>query len=253
MSLDTRPAALDKSGGTDSFAGFRVTSSSDMAALLRELRDSGVPVILNGADGTSYTTVLWSFDSAGGRLSFSADDQHLQPARLVEGNEVTAVAYLDNVKLQFDLQRLVFVRGAQSCALQGAMPQAMYRFQRRGSYRVKTADRHGLSVGLRHPAIPDMALALRILDVSIGGCALLLPADVPLLQAGTRLQRVHVDLDPDTRFDAGMLVHHVASQGTNGAHRLGCEWVQMDGSAQRSLQRYIDQTQKRRRLLTLSF
>jgi hypothetical protein len=33
--------------------------------------------------------------------------------------------------------------------------------------------------------------------------------------------------------------------------RIGCELQRLDGDAQRTLQRYIDQTQKRRRLLAL--
>lgn len=253
MSLDTRPATLDASGGQDRFANFRVTQSTEIVRLLRELRDGAVPVILNAPDGTSYATQLWSFDSAGGRLSFSAEEDHLQPERLVSGNEVVAVAYLDNVKLQFDLQRLVLVRSAQSIALQAAMPRTVYRFQRRNSFRVRPNERAGPSASFRHPSMPDMPLSLRILDVSIGGCALLQPDDVPPLQAGTRIQRAHIELDADTRFDTGIEVHHISSRFSGGGHRLGCEWLQIEGGAQRALQRFIDQTQKRRHLLSLDF
>ena len=35
--------------------------------------------------------------------------------------------------------------------------------------------------------MPEMALTLRVLDLSLGGCALWCPADVPPLQPGTRL------------------------------------------------------------------
>jgi c-di-GMP-binding flagellar brake protein YcgR len=97
-----------------------------------------------------------------------------------------------------------------------------------------------------------MALALRVLDVSTGGCALFLPDDVPPLQPGVRLQRVKVELDPNTRFDATLVLCHVTSLNpqSNGV-RLGCELQDLDGDAQRTLTRYIDQTQKRRRLLSL--
>ena len=62
----------------------------------------------------------------------------------------------------------------------------MFRFQRRNTFRVRTIERTSPTAPFRHPAIPDMALALRVLDVSIGGCALLLPANVPALQPGAR-------------------------------------------------------------------
>jgi c-di-GMP-binding flagellar brake protein YcgR len=249
MDLHTRPASLDPDGGPDALAEFRVTGSTEISTLLRQLRDGSVPVILSAPDGTSYTTTLWSYDSQARRLSFSADEHHLQPSRLVGAEEVVAVSYLDSVKLQFDIQQLVFVRGAQSCVLQGAYPRAVYRFQRRGSFRVRTLERSSPAINLRHPSIPEMVLSLRIIDVSIGGCALLLPEDVPALQPGTHFQSVHVDLDADTRFTAGLALHHVSSMHGGSGHRLGCEWVQIAASAQRALQRYIDNTQKRQRML----
>lgn len=252
MYLDTRPAALGANGGLDELAEFRVSSPTEVQALLRQLRDSSLPVNLAAPDGTSYTTTLWSFDTAQGRVSFSADEHHAQPGRLADADEVVAVAYLDAVKVQFDVHDLMVVRSAQACALQGRYPANVYRFQRREAFRVRLPDNQSPTLRMRHPAIPDMELNLRVLDVSIGGCALLLPADVPLLQAGTRVQGARVELDTDTRFDAAIVIHHVSSMSQGRHHRLGCEWLQIDGAAQRALQRCIDQAQKRRRLLTLS-
>ena len=45
--------------------------------------------------------------------------------------------------------------------------------------------------------------------------------------------------------------HATSVQGKNTGLRLGCELVRPDAGVQRTLQRYIDQTQKRRRLLNL--
>lgn len=250
MFLDTQPAALGDDG-LDALAAFRVGSSAEVLALLRQLSEASVPVNLAASDGTSYTTTLWSFDRARGSVSFSADEHHAQLTRLIDADEVVAVAYLDAVKLQFDVDDLVLVRGPRSCALQAAFPRSLYRFQRREAYRVRTLDSGTPTAHLRHPAIPEMQLGLRVLDVSIGGCALMLPADVPPLQPGTRIETVHVELDADTRFTAGLVIHHGSVLSPGSHHRLGCEWQRMDGAALRALQRYIDSTQKRRRLLQL--
>lgn len=251
MDLDTRPAALDASGAEDRWAPFRITHPQECAAVLRQLRDGQVPVILNGPDGSSMTTTLWSAEAEQGRVSFTAD--HALPAvpRLVEADEAVAVAYMDAVKLQFDLHRIVLVRGAQTSTLQCAWPPHVYRFQRRGAYRVRAPQRHGPTARFRHPSIPDMALALRVLDVSIGGCALWLPQNLPPLQPGTQLRAVAVDLDISTRFAVGLTLQHVTAGPGDGGVRLGCEWLGMAGHAQRVLQRWIDQTQKRLRLLAV--
>jgi flagellar brake protein len=105
---------------------------------------------------------------------------------------------------------------------------------------------------LRHPMIPDMQLNLRVLDISIGGCALFLPNDVPQLDAGILMNGVTMDLDPDTRVTTGLRLQHVTSLNPeSGGVRLGCEMVSPGHDSLRLLQRYIDQTQKRRRMLAM--
>jgi c-di-GMP-binding flagellar brake protein YcgR len=251
MQLHTQPAALSSDGGIDQFAEFRIQQQREIASLLKDLCTDATPVHLTGPN-VSLTTVVWTIDTAQGRINFSADPDSPQLQELLEMQEVTCVAYLDAVKLQFDVGQLVLVRGAKTCALQAAMPREMYRFQRRGSFRVRTLGRGTPTALLRHPSMPDMQLGLRVLDVSIGGCALLLPGDVPPLQAGIEIRGVRIELDADTRFDSDLLLHHVtAIQTQSRGARLGCEFMHVQPQAQRALQRYIDQTQKRRRLLSL--
>lgn len=250
MFQDTRPAPLGDESQQD-WSPFRVDSTAEIAGLLRQLRDAGTPVVLSAPDGAAVVTELWSIDGEQRRINFTADvrDPALQP--LVDADEAVAVGYLDSVKLQFDLQDLLLVRGPRSCALQARLPSVLYRFQRRNAYRVRTLDRQSPTARLRHPAIPDMQLALRVIDVSVGGCALLLPADVPALEPGLTLHGVVLELDADTRFAATVQIQHLSALQGDERMRVGCEWRQLEVDAQRVLQRYIDQTQKRRRLLSL--
>jgi c-di-GMP-binding flagellar brake protein YcgR len=252
MFQDTRPADLDTSGLVDPYAQFRVNHPTECLALLRQLRDGSVPVILNGPDGHSMTTNLWALDDVRGRLNFSAEPNHPALPHLVDGDEAVAVAYLESVKLQFELPLLILVRSFSTCALQSAMPREIYRFQRREAYRVRVAERQAPTARFRHPSLPDMVLALRVLDVSAGGCALWQPMDVPPLQAGTRLAEVVVELDEATRFVAALTLQHVtaAAPGDAGV-RLGCAWQPLSSNSERSLLQWIDHAQKRRRLVSL--
>lgn len=254
MFQDTRPAELDSSGDPDPWGPFRVASPHERLSLLRAVRDGQVPVVLSAPEGSALSVALWAVDEAQNRLNFSVDERAPQLAALVNADEAVAVAYLDSVKLQFDLQGLTLVRGLQSCALQCTLPRDIYRFQRRSAYRVRPRERQGPVATFRHPALPEMPLALRVLDVSIGGCALWLPPDVPPLQAGTLISRVHVELDPDTEFESAVRLQHVsggnAASGGQGV-RIGCEWQHLSGPAERVLQRWIDRSQRRRHLLTL--
>ncbi|MDE2371904.1 MAG: flagellar brake protein [Burkholderiales bacterium] len=250
MFQDTRPAEIDPA--VTQWAEFRVTHPAERLRLLRELRDGSVPVSLNAPDGTAITVGLWSLDQAPERLNFSIESDVPQLEALVDADEAVAVAYLASVKLQFDLHGFVLVRGPRACALHCAMPAEIYRFQRRNSFRVRTASRHDPVARFRHPALPDITMTLRMLDLSIGGCALWLPSDLPPLQPGTRLGEVQVELDFETRFAAPATLQHVTSigQSEHGA-RLGCEWQSLSGAAERVLQRWIDRSQQRRRRLSL--
>ena len=251
MFEDTRPASLDASGRDDALAEFRVTAPGEIRALLKQLMDDVVPLNLSASDGSAYTTTLWTVDPAGGRISFTADMMAPAVHDIVEADECVAVAYLDRVKVQFDVTDLVVVQGHKSSVLQARLPQEVFRFQRRNTFRVRTIERTSPTASFRHPGIPDMSLALRVLDVSIGGCALLQPANVPALQPGVVIKGVRLALDAETRIDAGLMLHHVTSTGAeNGSVRLGCEIVGMGPTAQRALQVYIDQTQKRRRVMS---
>lgn len=251
MFQDTQPAALDGASPA-AWDAFRVDNHAEVLTLLRQMRDTGIPLVLSAPAGAVLVTTLWSIDAEQGRVNFTADDSMPTLRDLVDANEVIAVGYLDNIKVQFDLHDLLVVRGTRSCALQASSPTTLYRFQRRNAYRVRTLERNAPTARLRHPSIPEMQLALRVLDVSIGGCALFLPSDMPGLEPGVVLHGVQVELDAETRFSANVQVHHISAINAQAqGQRAGCEWCGLNPDSERSLQRYIDQTQKRRRLLSL--
>jgi len=249
--MDTQPMPLEamaaENGGLDAF---RLTAPKEIATTLRRLQDASVLVNLNAPHGSVYTTSLWTADAGRGALSFAAEASDPQLQAVLESDEAVVVAYLDSVKIQFDVGNLVLVHGARSCALTTTYPREVFRFQRRDSFRVRPLLRDAPIARLAHPMIPDMTLALRILDMSVGGCALLLPQDVPMLEPGVLITRVQIELDATTRFETGLRLHHVTSiHAESSGVRLGCEMVRLSQEAERTLQRYVDQTQKRRRAL----
>lgn len=252
MFQHTQPAQLDEHAGVDPWAPFRVAQSAEVLSLLREVCDAASAVVLAAPGGMSMSCTLWTIDTTRSRLSFSVEPSAPQLSALVDADEAVAVSYLESVKLQFEVEGLVLVHSAHATVLQAALPAQLYRFQRRSSFRVRpagSAARCGPTLTLRHPALPEMLLEMRLLDVSVGGCALLLPQDMPELRPGSLLHGVQVQLDSETAFVVSLQMHHVSSLH-QGGHRIGCEWHRLDPGAERSLQRYVNQTQKRQRVLT---
>lgn len=242
--LGAGPSGLDE---------FRISAPREIVAMLRQLLDGNVTVYLNSVEGSVLHATIWTLDSDRAVLGFSIDPDDTALPALLQAPEIVVVGYLDNVKLQFDMQDLVLVRGPNASVLTGAMPREMFRFQRRAAYRVRPANRSLPTARLRHTDIAEMQLTLRVLDVSLGGCALLLPHNVPPMALGGVMNQVQIDLDADTRFLVNLRLQHVTSLTADGSGvRLGCEFVRADAGALRALQRFIDLTQKRGRLLSLN-
>jgi flagellar brake protein len=252
--MSTRPMPLTLLQGTATQAELQVRSPSEIRALLRDLVRQEVPVTLAGPDGTHYTTCLWADDVDREVIVLSVDPADARVRNLIEGDEAVAVAYLDHVKLQFDLHGLMLVHGRNASALQAQFPLVLYRFPRRGGIRVRSIGPNPPEVQLRMPADPDTLQVLRVLDLSHGGVALALRPGEPAVPVGTQLAAVALVLDPSTVVQVALRVVHATPLGEGGEGadpglRLGCEIEGLSGVAARTLQRYIDQTQKRQRML----
>ena len=242
-------AAGAERGGLDDF---RVGSKREIALILKQLADGSVPLNLNASNGAVVGATVWTVDVERNSMGLSIDAHDPRTDGLLACQEAVVVGYIDHVKLQFDVDNLVLVRGVRSCVLNCSMPDELFRFQRRHAYRVRPVLRSAPVARMRHSAIADMQLALRVLDLSIGGCALFLPDDVPPMQPGSVLNRVQVDLDVDTRLQVNLRLQHVTSLNPDShGVRLGCEFVAADAGTLRTLQRFIDQTQKRSKLLAI--
>jgi flagellar brake protein len=242
MPLDaptSRPAGLRE---------FRIDKPQQIRDLMRGLHDGCIEVHLSASCGVTIATTVWTLDSQRETMHFLADEDEPELLRLLADPEVIAVTTVDHVKIQFDVPDLMIVRGPGTATLSASFPPVVYRFQRRTGLRVKGSGRALPMARLRHPQMPDLRLQLRVLDISLAGCGLLLPIDVPPIEPGTLFNRVQIDLNVSTRLDTGLRLHHVSSMGHDAiGMRLGCSLAGLAGDSLRLLQRHIEQAQRRQR------
>ena len=230
----------------------RVIATAEIAAYLQQLQRDGAGVQLSGPPGLSLASRICALDLDADvlGLEIGTDPEGISQA-LVAGAEITAVAYLGAIKLQFELEDAVLVSGEQGAVLRTTLPSRLYRFQRRQSFRVQPAG--SIYPRVVVPGGEQPGRALRVLDISIGGLALALPADAPPLPAGQVAAQLVLELDRITALRVALLPHHASpvAGDASGLRQLGCSFVDLDANASRALQVYVDQTQKRRRLLKL--
>ncbi|HWP20406.1 MAG TPA: flagellar regulator YcgR PilZN domain-containing protein [Burkholderiaceae bacterium] len=237
----------------ESLDDFRIGDPYEILALLRQMAEMRTVLTIATPGGVSYTTTVWEVDRTRKLVRFAADrvDDHLR--RVLDAHDAVAFGYLDGVKVQFEVGRLVHAqsRGDEK-VLDASLPLEVFRFQRRSSFRVRPILGAAPTVRMQHPAVPDTTVELRVLDVSVGGIALLLPREHAVPRPGALVQQALVNLDGDTRFTASVRIVHVTAvdQDAQGV-RLGCEFVGLPAESLRALQRYVDVTQRLRRQLSL--
>lgn len=234
----------------DAAGDFRIQTSGEILQLLQGLQREQTRISLHGANGACVQSCLSAVNAREGSLGFDAHRLDPQLQAVLGADEVTAVAYLDQIKLQFELDGLMLLNSPQisnGAVLRAPIPSTMYRFQRRQAFRVRPNTRTP-QARLPDPQAPDQQLRLRILDLSLGGLALLWPEGQPAPAIGTAIPSALVELDRDTRFEASLRVQNSRVDPDGGVH-LGLGFERIDAEAQRSLQRFVDQMQKLGRLL----
>lgn len=231
-------------------ADFRLDAPGEIMSWLRDLLQSQSRILLSTPEGLAIHTVLQALDTPHGMLTFEAPVDGAAAEPLLASAEVLATAYLDRIKLQFDVPGLVGVRAAGAEVLRAPLPLRLYRFQRRQAYRVQ-------SQGQLFPALRLLSpegVRLRVMNVSGGGLALQWPAagvaaDMTAPPAAGGELAGTLELEREVSFSVLLRVQHVTHGDGAAPHHLGCAFISLAPSAARALQVFIDQAQKRERLM----
>lgn len=231
----------------------KVNTTPEILGLLRDIQNKGLMLTLVAPDGCNYAAALRLTEAELPSLSFGANPQDPNLHRLLEADDVIAVAYLDRIKVQFQLDNLLLVTGPDGSTLRADLPREMFRFQRRDSFRVRPIETGAPRATLSDPQNQTRTLKLRILDVSMGGMAVFASEDMApasTFPVGTLLAPVELQLDRSTQLQVQLRVQHVSDFNVESKGvQLGCAFESLSGAASGILQRYIDHTQKRQRML----
>jgi c-di-GMP-binding flagellar brake protein YcgR len=239
--------ALDGDGDDEN----RIDKPVEVVAFMQRLIDARALVNVSISPSVSITTMLWWVDPARGNIGFSVDDGQDGLQAIADADMALAVTYLESEKLQFLMERMGLVRDPQGLALECRLPASILRLQRRKSFRVKVPSFAPPSLRFRMPGNPEQVIVCKVMDISVGGCAMLLPKDAPLLEAGTLIESSRVDLEPASRFVTGFEVRRgglqEAADGRPIGMMLGVRWTRLNPDAEKLVQTYVNRQQKRMR------
>lgn len=221
---------------------FSVYSRVEIVGMLRSLREAGVLVTayFNADPGFGVTTLL-QVNEAGGTLVFDNLSDEVAQRRLLAAPAVTLVGFIEAIKLQFKVTGARPVTFEDQPAFAVALPRQVLRLQRREAFRVRPPLSKAATCRVPFGDVGGQYEALRVLDISVGGLAVLTYPEKFDVAAGTVIEACQLDLPGVGGFSVGLRVCHVdVLPRDEKARRCGCEFVQLAPAARLTLQRYIN-------------
>ncbi|HEX4585482.1 MAG TPA: flagellar regulator YcgR PilZN domain-containing protein [Burkholderiaceae bacterium] len=215
-------------------------SKFEIDALIARLCDERVPMTVYwGRDGGFAVTQIMKVDAVLNEVHFDLPSQPLQQSQLLDAVELVCVAFIESVKLQFAIEAPRRSSNAGFPTFVSALPDRVLRLQRREYYRVRTPE--SLSASCLVPYSGDQAQyeSLRVLDVSVGGLAMLAYPRHFDPSAVNVIDRCYLDLPGVGTVTVRMRVAHLATSADGESRRCGCEFVDLSPQARMMLQRYV--------------
>jgi c-di-GMP-binding flagellar brake protein YcgR len=233
---------LAPAGGSADLQRYEVRSRVEILALLRALIERRAPATVHFDHGEDFiVSTLLAVNPDFEELVLDPSGDEAANRRLLRSQRMTVVSRLDRVRIQFVVQGAQLTAWNKLPALRVRIPRSVLRLQRRDSYRIAPPIANPLSCGIPDPAVEGRRHALRILDISCGGVALLVGEEPLPLEPGMVLGGCVLSLPGIGEVSFAAEVRNVSRPGDGDAQAMRCG-LRFIGMAQRTvtlIQRYI--------------
>lgn len=237
----------------ETFARYAVQDRREILRLLNALVEKRVLVTAYIDGGTSFITVVLAVAHDGESLIIDAGPDEALTASAGNAAQVVCTTRLDNVRVQFSLvapARTVYDNRPALCA---AIPDSLLRLQRREYFRLSTPQSDPLICSIAHE-LPDgrkKSIAVRILDISGGGLAVVVPPDEIAFEAGSEFNQCTLKLPDSEPLAVRLKVRNLFQvERPSGVKvtRAGCEFIGLSSQMAARIQRYIFRLERDRKV-----
>lgn len=193
-------------------------------------------------------------------LNESADTLLLAPpqvtppgSELTNASRITLLTNLDRVKIQIRLRQVSSGTYQGQDVLASTIPEAVLRLQRRDFFRLEAPASNPIHCKLvaRSPDGTTRILALPLSDISGGGVSLIAPTEIAsYFPEDFLFRQCRLEIPNDGVVQVNLRVRKAVEMSSiNGLHslRIGCEFVNLPGSSQNFIERYITRIERERK------
>jgi c-di-GMP-binding flagellar brake protein YcgR len=226
---------------------YLVTNPKEIASILQTIaqRKSRVALYYNESISMVLTMIL-AADEHGVWVDASSNPQD---NRIIEHSKrIIFVSTHNQAKVQFVAGDVVLGTYEDAPAFSLALPNKLLRLQRRDYFRLVTPETNALKCVIRPvPGKAHIQHEITVMDISIGGVALICEASGIELQPGMVYERCQIELPDVGKVEASIEVKNsfeITDRNGKVKRRAGCVFVKPDGLTTMLLQRYVAQMQQ---------
>lgn len=251
--IEEQPAPDFEIDHPDEYARYFLSHPHEISFHLNLLAKRNPLVTAYIDDGKQFfLTALVAVNEQNGTIFLDPASVESLNAETQKARQLTLVANIDRVKVQFRLSGLHESQFDGRRVLAADMPGTLLRLQRREFFRLEPP--LSSPIGCQILVVTDGAaktIEPRVADISGGGISLAAPTNLAgACQPGTLFNDCRLDLPGE-----GVLLVHlrvrkmVEISPSTGAHnlRLGCEFVNLPGSRLAMIERYITRIERERK------
>jgi c-di-GMP-binding flagellar brake protein YcgR len=226
---------------------FILHARKEILAVLRDIVSHRNRVALYFNDDNSMVlTLLLAVDETGVWVDAAVnpqDNRHIE-----QSSRIVFVSTHNQAKVQWVSTETSQCLFENSAAFFLPLPGKILRLQRRDFYRLLTPEPNALTCLIRPtPERAHIHHEVTVMDISIGGIALVCKENSVDLQPGLKYENCEIDLTDIGTISATIEVKNtfeVTARNGKVTRRAGCVFVKPSGETAKMLQRYVAQMQQ---------
>lgn len=238
----------------DEYARYFLTTPREISFYLNQLVKRGSLLTAHIDDGKQFfLTAIVAVDAENGAILLDPAQADAINSAARSAQQVTLIANLDRIKVQFRLSALGEAQFNGRRTLSSRLPNTMLRLQRRGFFRLEPplASPIHCRIAVDTPDGTSRNFDPRVADISGGGLSLTVPTNLADdCQPDTLFKDCRLEIPGEGVLLVNLHVRKLVEISANtGLHnlRLGCEFVGLPGTRLAMIERYITRIERERK------
>lgn len=240
--------------GSDDIGRYLIESEKEIVFILRACAQKGEGATAHFNHGNDFIlTSIIHVDEDSGAVILDYGANETLDRKILSARKIIFITAQDRVKIQFTADHIELTDYEGRPAFKIDLPESLVKLQRREYFRLNTPISRPLICTF--PLEGGRKLNLTISDISIGGIGVTIPPETPKFELDTLYRGCHFSLPEIGTIVAALQVcnaFEVTMKNGTRTTRAGCMFVNLPGTMQTMIQRYIIKLERERRALQVA-